>query len=102
MVNFTICTGVPHLSHSSLEKYIYLAGNFSEMIDDGYIHRNLVRHMLKAGMWQEALALLVSLEWITAKLRATGPADLLSDYINMMECIGSEVRLGFNLTIIAR
>lgn len=71
----------------------HLLGNFYEMIDDGYIHWNLVRHMLKAGLQQEALALLVNLTWITAKLSVTGPADLLSEYIYSKELINSKVRL---------
>ena len=56
-------------------------GNFSEMKNDGYIHRNLLRHMLRAGLIEEAQQLIRDLKWLAAKLDVTGPADLLNDYL---------------------
>lgn len=56
-------------------------GNFSEMKNDGYIHRNLLRHMLRAGLIEEAQQLITDLKWLAAKLDVTGPADLLNDYL---------------------
>ena len=56
-------------------------GNFSEMKNDGYIYRNLLRHMLRAGLIEEAQQLITDLKWLAAKLDVTGPADLLNDYL---------------------
>ena len=61
------------------------------MIDDGYIHWNLIQHLLKAGLQKEAFALLVNLTWVTAKLQVTGPADLISEYISIKEHIDGKV-----------
>lgn len=58
-------------------------GMFSEMIDDGYIHWNLLRHMLKAGLIEMAQQLVTDLRWLAAKLSVTGPADLLNDYLSI-------------------
>ena len=51
------------------------------MKNDGYIHRNLLRHMLRAGLIEEAQQLIRDLKWLAAKLDVTGPADLLNDYL---------------------
>ena len=51
------------------------------MKNDGYIHRNLLRHMLRAGLIEEAQQLITDLKWLAAKLDVTGPADLLNDYL---------------------
>jgi len=58
-------------------------GKLSEMTDDGYIHWNLLRHMLKAGLIKMAQKLVTDLSWLTAKLSVTGPADLLNDYLSI-------------------
>ncbi|KAJ7373729.1 wD repeat domain [Desmophyllum pertusum] len=58
-------------------------GKFNEMINDGYIHWNLLRHMLKAGLIGEAQKLVTDLRWLAAKLDVTGPADLLNDYLSI-------------------
>lgn len=58
-------------------------GKFSEMFDDGYIHWNLLRHMVKAGQVHLAKNLVTDLKWLAAKLSVTGPADLLNDYLSM-------------------
>ncbi|XP_015776356.1 PREDICTED: apoptotic protease-activating factor 1-like [Acropora digitifera] len=56
---------------------------FSDMIDDGYIHWNLLRHMIKAGQLKLAQDLVTDLKWLAAKLKVTGPADLLNDYLSV-------------------
>ena len=63
------------------------------MEDDGYIHWNLIQHMQKAAMVDgDAYNLLVNLRWVAAKLKITGPADLLNDYISVRKSIKSEVK----------
>eukprot|EP00118_Oscarella_pearsei_P026209 m.309608 g.309608 ORF g.309608 m.309608 type:complete len:1260 (+) comp47090_c0_seq1:159-3938(+) len=56
-------------------------GDFAVVEKDGYVHAHLMMHMLRAGMREEAAALLGSLEWTVAKLKACGPAECLSDYL---------------------
>ena len=53
------------------------------MIDDGYIYWNLLRHMIKAGQLKLAQDLVTDLKWLAAKLKVTGPADLLNDYLSV-------------------
>jgi len=61
------------------------------MIDDGYIHWNLLRHMLKAGLIKMAQKLVTDLRWLTAKLSVTGPADLLNDYLSIKGHVDNKV-----------
>ena len=61
------------------------------MIDDGYIHWNLLRHMLKAGLVGMAEKLVTDLRWLAAKLRITGPADLLNDYMSIKGVVDNKV-----------
>lgn len=61
------------------------------MIDDGYIHWNLLRHMLKAGLVDMAEKLVTDLRWLAAKLRITGPADLLNDYMSIKGVVDNKV-----------
>ena len=78
----------------NLTRMWLFSGKFDEMEDDGYIHWNLIRHMLKAGMTDiDAYNLLINLSWVAAKLRITGPADLLNDYISVRKNINNEVRM---------
>ena len=64
---------------------------FSKMIDDGYIHWNLLRHMLKAGLVDMAEKLVTDVTWLAAKLRITGPADLLNDYMSIKGVVDNKV-----------
>ena len=68
-----------------------IAGKFSEMFDDGYIHWNLLRHMVKAGQVQLAKNLVTDLKWLAAKLSVTGPADLLNDYLSVKGNVDNKV-----------
>lgn len=61
------------------------------MINDGYIHWNLLRHMLKAGLIGEAQKLVTDLRWLAAKLDVTGPADLLNDYLSIKGQVDDKV-----------
>lgn len=61
------------------------------MIDDGYIHWNLFRHMLKAGLIGEAQKLITDLKWLAAKLDVTGPANLLNDYLSIKGHVENKV-----------
>lgn len=63
------------------------------MIDDGYIHWNLLRHMIKAGQLKLAQDLVTDLKWLAAKLKVTGPADLLNDYLSVKENVDNMVVL---------
>ena len=75
---------------SELLHYLLL-GKLSEMTDDGYIHWNLLRHMLKAGLIKMAQKLVTDLSWLTAKLSVTGPADLLNDYLSIKGHVDNKV-----------
>ena len=61
------------------------------MVNDGYIHWNLLRHMLKAGLVEMAQNLVTNLKWLTAKLSVTGPANLLNDYLSIKGHIDNKV-----------
>jgi len=61
------------------------------MEDDGYIHWNLIQHMQKANMTDDVYNLLTDLSWVSAKLRVTGPADLLNNYISVGKSIKDRV-----------
>ena len=71
--------------------YSWISGKFSDMINDGYIHWNLLRHMLRAGLVEEAQKLITDVEWLTAKLDVTGPADLLNDYLSIKGRVNNKV-----------
>ena len=68
-----------------------IAGKFREIIDDGYIHWNLLRHMLKAGLMRMAQNLVTDLRWLAAKLSVTEPADLLNDYLSIKGHVDKKV-----------
>ena len=63
------------------------------MMNDGYIHWNLLRHMLRAGLIGEAQKLITDLKWLAAKLEVTGPADLLNDYLSIKGHVDNKVIL---------
>ena len=71
--------------------HFFVTGMFSEMIDDGYIHWNLLRHVLKAGLIEMAQQLVTDLRWLAAKLSVTGPADLLNDYLSIKGQVDNKV-----------
>ena len=71
--------------------FVSFSGKFHSLEDDHYIHWYLVHHMIKAEMVNNAYELLTDLQWVTAKLKATGPADLLHDYIMIAEHINESV-----------
>lgn len=48
--------------------------------DDGYFYQHLVGHLIDAGCGGERAALVSSLEWMRAHLRAGGVSGLLTDY----------------------
>ncbi|KAJ9575328.1 hypothetical protein L9F63_025720, partial [Diploptera punctata] len=55
-------------------------GNFSELPNDNYIFSYIGHHLYEAEMWSEFPKLYLDLEFIGAKLKITGPGDLLVDY----------------------
>jgi apoptotic protease-activating factor len=57
------------------------SGEFSELPDDGYVHHNLIMHILKAGRKTDAAHLLTDLQWIESKLRVCGPSEAIVDYL---------------------
>ena len=69
----------------------WISGKFSDMINDGYIHWNLLRHMLRAGLIEEAQKLITDVKWLAAKLDFTGPADLLNDYLSIKGLVDNKV-----------
>jgi WD40 repeat protein len=48
--------------------------------DDGYFHGHLVQHLTGAGREDEARSLLRNFAWLTAALRAVGPARVVADF----------------------
>lgn len=73
--------------------HVWISGKFSDMMNDGYIHWNLLRHMLRAGLIGEAQRLITDLRWLAAKLDVTGPADLLNDYLSIKGHVDNKVIL---------
>lgn len=71
----------------------WISAKFGDMVNDGYIHWNLLRHMLRAGLIGEAQKLITDLKWLAAKLDVTGPADLLNDYLSIKGHVDSKVNL---------
>ena len=55
-------------------------GKFSNLPNDNYIYFYIGHHLLEAQMLSEFPGLYLDLEFVGAKLKATGPADLLVDY----------------------
>ena len=47
--------------------------------------------MLKAGLVDMAEKLVTDLRWLAAKLRITGPADLLNDYMSIKGVVDNKV-----------
>lgn len=73
--------------------FLWISGKFSDMMNDGYIHWNLLRHMLRAGLIEEAQKLITDLKWLAAKLDVTGPADLLNDYLSIKGHVDNKVQV---------
>lgn len=48
--------------------------------DDGYFHGHLIHHLTGAGREDEARSLLSGFAWLTAALRAVGPARVVDDF----------------------
>lgn len=86
-----LCQFVDFLTAKICYVFGLITGKVSEMLDDGYIHWNLLRHMLKAGLIEMAQNLVTNLKWLTAKLSVTGPADLLNDYLSIKGHIDNKV-----------
>ena len=60
-------------------------GEFHLLADDGYVHSHIGMHMLEAGMTTLWSKLLTDLRWVSAKLKNCGIADLLNDYLKIIE-----------------
>ena len=54
------------------------------MANDGYIYWNIINHLIEAEMIDKAVELLLSFQWIEAKLKATGAPDLINNYHKVM------------------
>jgi hypothetical protein len=66
-------------------------GNFSNLPNDNYIYSYIGYHLNEAEMWSEFPNLYLDLEFIGAKLKVTGPGDLLVDYKKYSRFITGEV-----------
>lgn len=55
-------------------------GKLSNLPNDNYIYFYIGHHLNEAQMWSEFPELYLDLEFVGAKLKATGPGDLLVDY----------------------
>lgn len=55
-------------------------GDFSKLPNDNYIFSYIGYHISEAEMWDEFYSLFIDLNFIGAKLKVTGPGDLLVDY----------------------
>jgi len=67
-------------------------GDFAKIENDGYIYWNIINHLIKAKMVDKAVTLLLSFEWIEAKLKATGAPYLINNYHKVMAAVGNEVK----------
>lgn len=64
-----------------LDRYKSVSGGkLSNLQNDNYIYFYIGRHLNEAQMWSEFPVLYLDLEFVGAKLKATGPGDLLVDY----------------------
>ena len=55
-------------------------GGWSSGPDDGYFFQHLPYHLSEAGLGDELRGLLLDLDWLEAKLRATDVVQLLADF----------------------
>ena len=55
-------------------------GGWSSGPDDGYFFQHLPYHLSEAGLGDELRGLLLDLDWLAAKLRATDVVQLLADF----------------------
>lgn len=66
-------------------------GKFSNLPNDNYIYFYIGHHLSEAQMWSEFPGLYLDLEFVGAKLKATGPGDLLVDYKKYRRFIAGDV-----------
>jgi hypothetical protein len=75
------CTLLQELHKKLLDRYKSVSGGkFSNLPNDNYIYFYIGHHLNEAQMWSEFPGLYLDLEFVGAKLKATGPGDLLVDY----------------------
>jgi apoptotic protease-activating factor len=67
------------------------SGNFSNLPNDNYIYSYIGYHLHEAQMWSEFPKLYLDLEFIGAKVKVTGPGDVLVDYKKYRKFIVGDV-----------
>lgn len=66
-------------------------GNFSQLLHDNYIFYYLGYHLTKAEMYDLFSKIYLDLEFVEAKVRSVGSADLLADFRKYREYITNKV-----------
>ena len=75
------CKDVTKLHELLLNHYMEkTGGNWASAANDGYLYQHLAYHLFEAGRNETLKALLLDVNWIQAKLLATDPSALISDY----------------------
>ena len=73
--------GLPALHNQLLDAYRgQCPAGWAAGPDDGYFRQHLARHLHHAGRIPELRALLLDLDWMSAKLAAEGVSGILADY----------------------
>jgi WD40 repeat protein len=77
-------------------------GGWASGPDDGYFYQHLAHHLHQAGRLEELTALLLDLDWMTAKLAAGTIPELLADYDILpadlaLRLVASALRLSANV-----
>jgi APAF-1 helical domain len=70
-------------------------GEFGSLPNDNYIFWFLGYHLYKGGCSHLFPQIYLNLNFIAAKLRATGPSDLLNDFRKYVDYISGKVRKMF-------
>ena len=86
------CALLQELHKKLLDSYKSVSGGkFSNLPNDNYIFFYIGHHLNEAQMWSEFPELYLDLEFVGAKLKATGPGDLLVDYKKYRKFITTDV-----------
>lgn len=72
---------IVHLHQSLIDNYLKVAkGNYANLPNDNYIFTYIGHHLLEANRIEEFPKLYFNLDFISAKIKYAGVADLVGDY----------------------
>nr|WEC89224.1 apoptotic protease-activating factor 1 [Polypodium hydriforme] len=77
----TLDSKIPGMHADFVQRYsAKCTGDYWKLSNDGYIHWNLIEHLLQAGNTTGAVQLATDLRWLDSKMRNTVLADALNDF----------------------